>query len=61
MDGVFGMKFPSWLKWGLAFAAQRGMITRMLQLGLTLATPFLIKKELPILGRLLAKLQSSES
>ena len=61
MGSVFGMKFPFWMKWGLSLATRGGVLSRLLEVGLTLAVPLLLKKQQPFLSRLLARFQSSEA
>jgi hypothetical protein len=58
MGGLFGLKLPFWLKWGLSLATEQGAIVRLLEVGLTLAAPFLLKKKAPFLNRVLARFQS---
>jgi hypothetical protein len=61
MGSIFGMKFPFWLKWGLSFATRGGVLSRLLQVGLTIAAPLVLKKQLPFLSRLLSRFSSSEA
>jgi hypothetical protein len=55
MGGLFGMKFPFWLKWGLSLTSREGAMVRLLELGMTLAAPLLLKKKVPFLSRLLSR------
>ena len=48
----YGMNLPSWARLALTFASKGGVLSRVLEIGLPLAVPFLMKKKTFSLGRL---------
>ena len=56
---LYPFRIPTWVKWGLALASRGGIVSTLLELGLTVAAPLLLKKPLPFLGRLLSRFREA--
>ena len=52
----FGIKLPSWARLALSFAGRGGLLNRFLEVGIPLALPFLMKRQVPSWGRLVQRL-----
>jgi hypothetical protein len=57
----YGVKLPSWARLALSFASGGGILNRFLEVGLPLALPFLIKRQVPSWGRLVQRFFSSKA
>ena len=57
----YGVKFPAWTRLLLSFLTQGGALARLMEMGLPLAAPFLFRKKLPFMERLVLRLFSPKS
>ncbi len=55
MPDDFGVKLPTLARWALSFASQGGAISKMMEIGIPLAIPFLFRKKTSFMGRLLSR------
>jgi hypothetical protein len=51
----YGVHLPSWARLALSFVTSGGLISKFLEVGLPLALPFLVKRQVPSLGRLVQR------
>jgi hypothetical protein len=57
----YGVRLPSWARLALSFVTSGGVLSRFLEVGLPLALPFLVKKQMPSFGRLVQRFFSPKS
>ena len=57
----YGINLPAWARLALSFVTQGGALNRLLDVGLPLAIPFLFKKQMPLIDRLVQRLFSPKS
>ena len=52
----YGVKLPPWARFALSFMGRGGIINHLLEVGLPLAVPFLLKRQTPSWGRFVSRL-----
>jgi hypothetical protein len=57
----YGVKFPAWTRLALSFITQGGALARLMEMGLPLVVPFLFRKKLPFMERLVLRIFSPKS
>jgi hypothetical protein len=57
----YGMKMPAWARLVLSFVTQGGALARLMEMGLPLAVPFLFRKKMPFMERLVLRIFSPKS
>jgi hypothetical protein len=57
----YGVKLPAWARLALSFVTQGGAFARLMEMGLPLAIPFLFRKKLPFMERLVLRIFSPKS
>ena len=57
----YGVKFPAWMRLALSFVTRGGAFARLMEMGLPLAVPFLFRKKLPFMERLVLRIFSPKS
>jgi hypothetical protein len=57
----FGVQVPLWAKLALSFATRGGALSRLLEIGIPLAAPFLFRRQMPFLERLVHRIFSAKS
>jgi hypothetical protein len=60
MGAGFGFQLPGWLRMALSFAPRGGLVSSLMQISLPLVAPFLLKKQIPLLSRLLTRFYPSK-
>jgi hypothetical protein len=51
----YGIRLPSWARLALSFVTSGGLLSKFLEVGLPLALPFLVKRQIPSWGRLVQR------
>ena len=57
----YGIKLPTWARLALSFVTRGGALSRMMELGIPLAFPFLFRKQMPFMERLVYRIFSHKS
>jgi hypothetical protein len=57
----YGVKFPAWARLALSFVTRGGALARLMEMGLPLAVPFLFRKKMPFVERLVLRIFSPKS
>ncbi len=57
----YGVKLPAWARLGLSMFARGGLMGKFLELGIPLAAPFLFRKKMPFVSRLIQTIFSAKS
>ncbi len=61
MADYYGVKLPAWARLVLSFVTQGGAFARLLEMGLPLTIPFLFRKKMPFVERLVLRIFSPKS
>jgi len=57
----YGVTLPPWARLALSFVTRGGALSRFLEVGLPLAVPFLFRKQMPFVERLVHRIFSPKS
>ena len=57
----YGVKFPAWTRLALSFVTRGGALARLMEMGFPLVVPFLFRKKLPFMERLVLRIFSPKS
>ncbi len=57
----YGVRLPTWARFALSFVTRGGVLSRMMEVALPLAVPFLLKKQMPFFDRLVHRIFSPKS
>ena len=61
IGNIWGVKMPIWLRWGLSLVPNGGLVSRLMQVALPLAVPFIFRKQAPLVTRLFDRIFPSKS
>ena len=57
----YGVRLPAWARLAMSFMTRGGALSRLLELGLPLVVPFLFRKQMPFVDRLVQRFFSRKS
>jgi hypothetical protein len=61
MGKEYGIQLPAWARLALSVVTQGSVLSRFLQVGLPLAAPFLLRRQMPSWGRLVQRFFTPKS
>lgn len=57
----YGVKFPAWARLALSFLSQGGALSRMMEISMPFVVPYIFRKQMPLVDRLVQRIFSRKS